>query len=508
MEIEGDEDVEMETDADEEPVARKCGCVNRPVVIAKLAAGKKRGFTDRGKIIQDVEFLTLGAVNKMCWPHLRRCAAMVGLKTQVGGRNTLVKRVDELWKRRFQFREMVTANHDWFAKTVRGASPDANLGTLRFQPTELPPIIFDNKVMLERFMGRNTALEWEEHGTTVVKGAMRRLFADPDIAEFINHEIYMHMHHRRMVNGQKSLGWLRSAYFTQIQQIARQDPGYYAFMAITSGNLWQISFLYYLKATLPGDRIAFQHIDLNVKRFLECGRGLNRIQTSLTLTQENEENCTFVVPGFHRKLRQWWKDVVIREDAGVISRAAGDHNGNCLKINDLYRIEDKERYGDFVPAVCGPGDIHVSRPEIIHGSTLGRDGKSGGMRWVVNPWFVGIQSDHETRDIPESGSWSTIASYHRSLEAPKTMPSGQSNSHGYLIKRFAASIPLRHISHISDALVGLTRWDDPMVKRELAVLLGSSDSASRKLVRKCRKRMIKAYKANMAIIRELEIEQY
>ena len=47
-----------------------------------------------------------------------------------------------------------------------------------------------------------------------------------------------------------------------------------------------------------------------------------------------------------------------------------------------------------------------------------------------------------------------------------------------------------------------------MVKRELAVLLGSSDSASRKLVRKCRKRMIKAYKANMAIIRELEIEQY
>ena len=47
-----------------------------------------------------------------------------------------------------------------------------------------------------------------------------------------------------------------------------------------------------------------------------------------------------------------------------------------------------------------------------------------------------------------------------------------------------------------------------MVKMELAALLGPSDSASRKLVRKCRKRMIKVYKANMAIIRELEIEQY
>ena len=403
---------------------------------------------------------------------------------------------------------MITENRDWFAKTVRGESPNANLGTLRFQPTEMPSIIFDNKVMLERFMGCDAAQEWEEHGTAVVKGAMKWLFTDPEVVELINHEIHMYMHHRRMVNGQKSLGWLRSAYFSQIQQIARQDPGYYALMAITSGNLWQISFPYYLKATLPGDGIAFQHIDLNVKRFIECGRGSSRIQTSLTLTQEDEENCTFVVPGFHRKLRQWWTDVLIREDSGVINRAASDHNGNCLKTNDLYRVEDKEKYGNFVPAVCGPGDIRVSRPEIIHGSTSGKDGKSGGMRWVVNPWFVGIQSDHETTDIPESGSWSTIASYHRGLEAPKTTPSGQSNSHGYPLKRFPASIPLRHISHISDALVGLIRWDDPMVRKELAVLLGPNDSASRKLVKKCRKRMIKAYKANMVIIRELEIELY
>ena len=47
-----------------------------------------------------------------------------------------------------------------------------------------------------------------------------------------------------------------------------------------------------------------------------------------------------------------------------------------------------------------------------------------------------------------------------------------------------------------------------MVRKELAVLLGPNDSASRKLVKKCRKRMIKAYKANMVIIRELEIELY
>ena len=150
---------------------------------------------------------------------------MVGLKTQIGGRNTLVRRVDELWKRRFQFGEMITENCDWFAKTVRGESPNANLGTSRFQPTEMPSIIFDNKVMLERFMGCDAAQEWEEHRTTVVKGAMKWLFTDPKMVELISHEIHMDMHHRGMVNGQKRFGWLRSAYFSQIQQIARQDPG-------------------------------------------------------------------------------------------------------------------------------------------------------------------------------------------------------------------------------------------------------------------------------------------
>ena len=207
MEVDEDEDVEMSDDSvDEEPVARKCGCANRPVVLAKVAAAKKRRFTDRSKIIQDIEFLTSGAMNKMCWPHLRRCAAMVGLKTQIGGRNTLVKRVDELWKRRVQFREIITENHYWFAKTVRGESPNADLGTLRFQLMETPSIIFDNKVMLERFMGCDAAQELKEHGTIEVKAAMKWLFTYPEAVKLINHEIHMYMHQRRMVDGQKSLG--------------------------------------------------------------------------------------------------------------------------------------------------------------------------------------------------------------------------------------------------------------------------------------------------------------
>ena len=33
-------------------------------------------------------------------------------------------------------------------------------------------------------------------------------------------------------------------------------------------------------------------MDLNLSKYIECGRGTNRVQSSLTLTQEVAENCT------------------------------------------------------------------------------------------------------------------------------------------------------------------------------------------------------------------------
>ena len=165
---------------------------------------------------------------------------MIGLKTQIGGKDTLVHRIDELWRCRFQFVEVVTEHRNWFAKSVRGESLEAHLGTLRLEPTNSPPFAFDKNAMLRRFMGPDNVQKWEEQGTVIVKGAMSWLFEDPEIrvAQLISREIHMYTYDRRMVNGQRSLGWLRSAYFSQIQQIAHQDPRYYALVAVTSGNLW------------------------------------------------------------------------------------------------------------------------------------------------------------------------------------------------------------------------------------------------------------------------------
>lgn len=281
---EDNEDEEKNKENDEEGAGREfttCSCKEKKIVQSKLNQIKKKGLGDEKLTIKSIEFLTSNRVSGLCWNYLRNFCTAIGLKTQVGGRKTLVKRIDIFRSNRYKLGEMKTnsAYWDWFLKLVRGSLPEETLGSLRFVPLQEKPFFFDCKKVLRRFAGMEAANKWESNGTIIVKGAMEWLFKDPEIVKLIKHEVQMYTHHRRMVDGRKSLGWLRSAYYTQIQQMARQDPLYYALVAATSRNSWQISYPYYMKATLPGDGISFQHIDLNVKRYIECGRGARRVQT-------------------------------------------------------------------------------------------------------------------------------------------------------------------------------------------------------------------------------------
>jgi len=418
----------------------------------------------------------------------------------------LAKRLEATRKNRFSLGNFMRSpeHGKWFRQSHRGPLEEDALGSLKFQPIPPPPWDYNQEQVLLRFGGRGVLKQWKMDGTTIVRGAMAWLFEDESLAELIKEEVLMYTHHRRRVNGRPNLGWLRSAFHTQIQQIARQDPVYYALVAATNPNkTWkQISYPYYMKAVLSGDGIYIQHLDLNMKRYAECGRGKNRIQTSLTLNQETEENCTMVVPGFHKKILKWWRGVVAKgeaESSGKFRRAI-NHDGNTLKTDEIYTPADAKKYGKLVPAVCRPGDIRISRPEILHGSTANKEGVAETSRWVVNPWFVGIQDAHETLDVPESGSWSSVSAIHRDLNATNGTPSRQINTHGYTPYRFLAGVTMRNISTLFDALVGQRRWDDPQVVMERNWLLGPDEDKAWKFLEHCRKKMKWAYKRNMALI--------
>ncbi|KAF8441949.1 hypothetical protein BDZ91DRAFT_769014 [Kalaharituber pfeilii] len=185
---------------------RNCGCRGKISTSTRnrLIQARKRGVKDMKLVIRDIEFMSKEVLESVCWLHCREFCSTLGMKVKDGGRNALRER--------------------------RHQSMDQG---------------------------------WDYH----TKRSNGWLFEIQRSLPLIQEEIQMYLHHRRMVNGQPNLGWLRSAYYTQIQQIAQQDPAYYALVAATSPNkTWrQISYPYYMKAVLPGEFIQFQHLNLNLK---------------------------------------------------------------------------------------------------------------------------------------------------------------------------------------------------------------------------------------------------
>ena len=86
----------------------------------------------------------------------------------------------------------------------------------------------------------------------------------------------------------------------------RQDPTYYAcYCALRPDKAWKlITYPYYVKYAQPGDETFFRHCDVNIPALLKEGRGANLIQGSLSLDDENEDNCTKILPGFHKHIRE------------------------------------------------------------------------------------------------------------------------------------------------------------------------------------------------------------
>ena len=157
-------------------------------------------------------------------------------------------------------------------------------------------------------------------------------------------------------------------WYSLIQQIVRQDPVYYALVVASRPNInWHlISYPYYMKYTFDGENTGFSHLDLNIKDFVELGKGENIVQGGLSLTEETGRNCTTLVLGFHMRAHEWYAD--------LLARGEGDVTGETADCKNLYSPADKQKYGELVPIPCRRGDVRITLPEIIHGTTPRADG--------------------------------------------------------------------------------------------------------------------------------------
>ena len=187
-----------------------------------------------------------------------------------------------------------------------------------------------------------------EDGNVVVSGVFDWIINDVELMGMVDAEFEMYRHHLREQNGLPNFGWCRNMWHSLVQQVLRQNPVFYVLnvAARPDGNWRLVSYPYYTKYTVSGDSTGFKHIDINIQKLLESGRGGNMVQTAVSMGDEFEDGCTLVVPGFHRHIGEWW---------GKMKGRGLTKNGLVQSVQESYRKEDEKRYGSFVPVVCKRG---------------------------------------------------------------------------------------------------------------------------------------------------------
>ena len=207
----------------------------------------------------------------------------------------------------------------------------------------------------------------------------------------------MYEHHFQPHTSKPKMGFLWNMFFSLTQQLVCQDPAWYALNAACRPSYeWRlITYPYVAKKVVPGEKTGFAHTDVNIAKWVKTGHGANQLTSSVSLDHEKPTDCTEIVPGFHKHAAEWYKQLVQR---------GTEPTGTTTNAVKLYLPEDEKSFGTFIPQVCSPRDVRITRPEIIHGSTPNATIR----RQVIYPWFTGIKEDHNTLEIAGQLSWGEV----------------------------------------------------------------------------------------------------
>ncbi|KAI9750746.1 MAG: hypothetical protein M1815_001604 [Lichina confinis] len=311
--------------------------------------------------------------------------------------------------------------------------------------------------------------------------------SDAEFSHLINAKFDMYCHHCcRVVNGKGRMGWVRTMVHSLTQQMLAQDPAYYAIVvAARPDRNWRL-------ISYP-----FTHLDLNVARYLESGRGANLVQSFISLDDEDTSTASCVVAGFHRHLEVWYREM----EAAGMAPSQGMVTGFLPK---MYTAEHQERYRHLTPVVQRRGGLRVTLPTVLHSAAPVAHRRRQG----ILLWPCGFGNDHGALDNVESGTWEEMSRHHHDLTAPPRTASGHPQRYSCLMKHFPASVRLRSTSAIGDAMVGACRYDNPAVLSERNLLLSNDDQAALRWVKTVRERLKLAWLEAWEVVPEAEQQSF
>lgn len=423
-------------------------------------------LTDAAQVALIKMWRTNRKKGEICFAHTAWLAAHLGFR--VKGHNT--SGLEDLLERYHDhvlhgtLGDFKTNNDTYqlFRRLSRPPHPDDGLGPYKFRHAPLPDVVFseEQQKQLRTELGIDSEA-WERDGSLIQDGMLwwkiikvNLAGAQRSIFDVVEEEFEMYHYHLRRINDKSNLGWCRTMFFGVVQQAMRQDPWYYLMYCALRGDrcTWLISYPYYTKYASRDDTTFFRHIDLNVPRLIANKRGYFQIQGTLSMDDEDESDCTEILPGMHNHLEEWY-DLLIKRQPKL--------NSYVHRIDSkMFTHDDAEKFQtNWTPTPCKSLQVRITDPAIPHGAK----GPSVRKRRTMLPWYVGVQKDHRALEVVESGTWDELSQAHRDLVSGPATPSGLANRYGDIPYAFPAAVQLTGLGPISDALVGRIRHDNATV---------------------------------------------
>lgn len=335
--------------------------------------------------------------------------------------------------------------------------------------------------------------DFKQKGNITAENFEWLFFNDEELKEIVNESFEMYRYHLRRIDGNENLGWLRIMYHSLIQQAVRTDLRYWLLYSVLREEHTMVSYPYYTKYTVPGDKTFFRHVDLNLSVAHAQGLGADMIQGSVSIDDENSQNCTEVLEGFHRHVGPYlqWRKTAKKDPSGLIE-------GWKDNVDWTQEAQATAPGVKWAKSICGEGDIRITHPMTPHGST----GPATTTRRTILPWYVMVRQG--VMENPAMGTYDEISKAHRDLTAPPASPSGHRNKYGGIKWAFPADVHIDFSSWIQKAILAQVSWDNPLVRKEIHDLLSKDEDGILEHIRKEREYVVEEIKTLWPVVKELE----
>ncbi|KAH7069660.1 hypothetical protein BKA63DRAFT_421478, partial [Paraphoma chrysanthemicola] len=426
--------------------------------ISRLLSFWWQEIVDRSKRVNSNKE-KLKDISRVCFHHLRFIAAKVGLQHRALNQENMSNVLEVL---KTHPNKWVEYQNDpqyrvLFRAGFRAEYENQDMLSYRFRPAMLEAPDLDYDSIIKEMGWTGIVKEFRRTGT-LITDCFSWMFKDPDLVKIIDGSFDAFRWHQRRIGGKENLGWNRAMFHSIPQQLVRGDIEYWLLYACLRREYWLISYPYYTKYAMVGDRTEFKHIDLNIDQAVKYGYGVDMIQGSVSLNDENDQNCTIMMDGFHNIAKEYME---LRKEQGMETKAGHIEGWS----NKDWPDEAKKKWPNvkFNDKPCKQGEIRISHPLLPHGTK----GPAKTVRRTILPWFVLIQGDHETMENPAMGTYRQIAEAHQTLTAAPCTPSGYPNKYGGITWPMPGMTIHRFSSAISRAIHCQERWDSPTVIEEI-----------------------------------------